>query len=551
MITSLQIQNYALIDKLNIDLDKGLSIITGETGAGKSIILGAMSLIMGNRADTTVINDTTKKCVVEAVFNIEDYKIQKIFEQNEIDYFNTAIIRREISPEGRSRAFINDTPVNLSILKTISEKLIDIHSQHDTLNLNDANFQIEVIDLVARNSTVLNNYKSIFSKYKKAQKALDSLIETDKLSAQNFDYISFQFKTIDDAKLIEEEQAELETEQKQLSNIEEIKQNLSKINFLLNNEENSALEMLKEAAKSAENIIDFLPKAKELHYRLDSAFIDLQDLSAETEILENDIDFDPNRLELVNNRLDTIYSLQQKFNVDSIKKLIELKNEFEKQLLKISSYSEEIENKKAEIKQLEQKLTELAKKLNENRTNAKKIFSEKISYIVENLGMPNTSFFVKIEKTENFTITGTDKISFLFSANKSSEPQPLTKIASGGELSRLMLAIKYLISSSKKLPTIIFDEIDTGISGEIAAKMGALLQKMSNNLQIINITHLPQIAAKGHHHFFVYKNDTEEKTISHIRKLSENERITEIAKMLSGTNISESAIQNAKELLEG
>lgn len=550
MITSLHIQNYALIDILNIDLEKGLSIITGETGAGKSIILGAMSLIMGNRADTSVINDTSKKCVVEAIFNISDYKLQKIFEQNDIEYFDTTIIRREISPEGRSRAFVNDSPVNLSVIKEISEKLIDIHSQHDTISLNDTEFQTEVIDLVAKNTSILKNYQKTFNNFKKAQEELKNLIQAKKTTDKNYEYYSYQFKLIDDAKLIDGEQEELEIEQKKLSHTQEIKTNLSKINFSLNSEENSALEMLKEAGRAAKNIIDFLPKAKELHYRIDSAFIDLQDLATETEIIENDIDFDPERLLFVNNRLDTIYELQQKFNTDSIKNLINIKNDIENQLLEITSYTEQIELKKAEIEQIKSQLNELADKLNENRNNAKKSFQQKITYILENLGMPNTKFIVDISKLNNFTSTGTDKITFLFSANKSSEPQAISKVASGGELSRLMLSIKYIISSSKKLPTIIFDEIDTGISGEIASKMGALLKKMADNLQIINITHLPQIAAKANHHYFVYKDQTSEKTTSHIRKLSGDERITEIAKMLSGTNVTQSAMQNAKELLD-
>jgi len=418
MITSLQIQNYALINNLNIDLDKGLSIITGETGAGKSIILGAMSLIMGNRADTSVINDSSKKCVVEATFNVADYKLQKLFEKNEIDYFETAIVRREISPEGRSRAFINDTPVNLTIIKEILSKLIDIHSQHDTLTLNDAAFQIGVIDLVAKNTSLLNNYKRTFKQYKKTTEELDDLINADKAASRNYDYYNYQFKLIENANLVENEQEELEKEQKQLSHTEEIKSNLTKIIFLLNNENNAALNMLKEAAKSAENILDFLPKAKELHYRLDSAFIDLQDLLTETEVLENDIEFNPERFDFINNRLDKIYSLQQKFNADSIKSLIQIKNGIENQLLKINSYGEQIVKKKEEIELLKNNLTKLATKLNENRNKAKNKFQEKITYIVENLGMPNTKFDVEILKTDDFTPTGTDKITFLFQAQK-------------------------------------------------------------------------------------------------------------------------------------
>ncbi|MBN2890340.1 MAG: DNA repair protein RecN [Bacteroidales bacterium] len=549
MISSLVIKNYALIDNLSIELDKGLSIITGETGAGKSIILGAMSLILGNRADTSVINNSEQKCVVEAIFDITGYKLQKIFKANEIEYFEKAIVRREISPEGRSRAFVNDTPVNLSTLKEITEKLIDIHSQHDTLELNSAVFQTEVIDLIAKNTNILTDYQTTFKAFKRTTNELIDLQELAQKEKADFDYYQYQYEQLENADLKPSEEEELELEQKQLTHTEEIKTNLSKINFLLNNEENSVLDMLKEALKASENITDFLPQAKDIFSRLESASIDLQDLANEADVLDNDLELDPERLEFINNRLDTIYNLQHKFSVPSINDLLKLQNDFAEKLEQISSFDEQIEQKKAEIEQIRKKLTDLADILNKNRNSAKKTFEEKITYIVENLGMPNTKFDVQIQKTEEFTTTGTDKITFLFSANKSSEPQPITKIASGGELSRLMLAIKYLISKSKTLPTIIFDEIDTGISGEIAAKMGALLQKMSDNLQIINITHLPQIAAKAHHHFFVYKEETAEKTISHIRKLSDNERITEIAKMLSGTNITESAVQNAKELL--
>lgn len=551
MISSLFIKNYALIDSLNIELSKGLSIITGETGAGKSIILGAMSLILGNRADTSVINDSEQKCVVEAIFDISNYKLEKVFKKNEIDYFEKTIIRREISPEGRSRAFINDTPVNLSTLKEISKNLIDIHSQHDNLELNNTEFQTEAIDLFAKNIHTLERYKEIFKKYNSLQKELKDLEELAGKEKADFEYYQFQFEQIEKADLKSNEDKELEIEQKQLANTEEIKVNLSKINFLLSNEDNSIVDMLKEASKSAENILPYLSQAKEIFDRIESASIDLQDLANETDVLDSDLELDPERLEFVNSRLDTIYNLQHKFNVSSIDDLLKLKDDFAEKLEQISSFDDQIEQKKVEIEQTKKELTELAEKLHNNRISGKKTFEHKITYIVENLGMPNIKFVVDIQKTNKFTNTGIDNINFLFSANKSSAPQSITKIASGGELSRLMLAIKYIISQSKKLPTIIFDEIDTGISGEIASKMGALLRKMADNLQIINITHLPQIAAKGHHHYFVYKDDSAQKTTSHIRQLSDEERITEIAKMLSGTNISESALQNAKELLNG
>ncbi len=550
MIKSLYIKNYALIDKLQIDLSSGFSIITGETGAGKSIILGAMSLILGNRADSSVINNKAEKCVVEVVFDISGYNLNNIFKNNEIDYFDKTIIRREISPEGRSRAFVNDTPVNLSVLKSISRKIIDIHSQHDTQMLNETAFQTETLDAFAKNLTLIEKYQKEFKKLKKYQKELDDLENIAQKEKTDFDYYQFQYEQIENANLQIDEDKQLEIEQKQLENTEQIKLNLSKVNFLLDNDDNSVLSMLKEAQKSAENILDFIPQATDLQQRLESVIIDLQDMANEADVLDNDLEINPERLSFVNERLDAIYNLQHKFDVDKIEDLLKLKDEFAEKLENISSFEEQINRKKNEIAEHENTLNLLAEKLHSNRVERKERLEKKIVYILENLGIPYPKFIIDIQKTDNFTNTGTDSIKFLFSANKSSEPQQITKIASGGELSRLMLAIKYILSQSKKLPTIIFDEIDTGISGEIAAKMGALLRKMSDNLQIINITHLPQIAAKGHHHFFVYKDDSTEKTISHLKKLTAQERVTEIAKMLSGANLSETAILNARELLE-
>ncbi len=549
MITSLVIKNYALIDNLNIDLEKGFSIITGETGAGKSIILGAMSLILGQRADTSVINDNSQKCIVEAIFDVKNYNIKKFFNDNEIDYFKKTIIRREISPEGRSRAFINDTPVNLSALKKITENLIDIHSQHDSLELNKSSFQTEAIDLFSNNSQTLKKYQQNFNKFKKLNTELSDLQEKANKQKADSDYYQFQFDQINKANLNENEQEELEKEQKKLSHTEEIKSNLSKINFLLENDEHSTIGMLKDAAKSAENILNYLPKAQEISDRLESALIDLQDLANESEVINNDLELDPERLEFINSRLDTIYNLQHKFNVSSVKELLKIKNDFSDKIDQISSFDEKIVQKKIEIKNIKQKLVKLANQLHKKRTENKKPFENKIVSLLENLGIPNAKFTVEINKIDNFTSLGTDAVLFLFSANKNSQQQPVNKIASGGELSRLMLSIKYIISKSKTLPTIIFDEIDTGVSGEIAAKMGILLKKMSENLQIINITHLPQIAAKGNNHFLVYKKEKSDKTNTQIYKLNYKQRINEIAKMLSGTNITKSAIENAKELL--
>lgn len=549
MVTSLVIKNYALIDNLNIDLEKGFSIITGETGAGKSIIIGAMSLILGQRADTSVINDNSRKCIVEAIFDVKNYNIKKFFNDNEIDYFEKTIIRREISPEGRSRAFINDTPVNLSTLKQITKNLIDIHSQHDSLELNKSSFQTEAIDLFSNNSQTLKKYQQNFNEFKKLNTELSDLQEKANKQKADSDYYQFQFDQINKADLNENEQEELEKEQKTLSHTEEIKSNLSKINFLLENDEHSTIGMLKDAAKSADNILNYLPKAQEISDRLESALIDLQDLANESEIINNDLELDPERLEFVNSRLDTIYNLQHKFNVSSVKELLKIKNDFSEKLHQISSFDEKIAQKKQEINNIKQKLIKLSEQLHKKRTENKKAFENKIISLLENLGIPNAKFTVEINKIDNFTSLGTDAVLFLFSANKNSQQQPVNKIASGGELSRLMLSIKYIISKSKTLPTIIFDEIDTGVSGEIAAKMGILLKKMSENLQIINITHLPQIAAKGNNHFLVYKKEKSDKTSTQIYKLNYKQRINEIAKMLSGTNITKSAIENAKELL--
>ncbi|MEA3450597.1 MAG: DNA repair protein RecN [Bacteroidota bacterium] len=549
MIRSLVIKNYALIDNLNINLENGLTIITGETGAGKSIILGALSLIMGQRADSSVIKDLEKKCLVEVFFDVSEYNLKELFEKHDIDYFQSSIIRREISPEGRSRAFINDSPVNLSVLKEISSKLIDIHSQHDTLELNSSAFQLEAIDLYVKNQKLLDEYSIDFKKYKTALKDFKELNENSMKNKADLEYIQFQFNQISEAKLVVGEQDNLETEQKQLAHTEEIKQNIARINLLLHTEDDSIVPKLKETKKFADDILSFLPKASEISERIETALIDLQDLSVDTEVIENDLDIDPERLTFINERLDTIYNLQHKFNVDSIEKLLSLMDEFDEQLLQINSYDEQIKQKQQYISVLENNINDLANKLHQNRIKNKTGFENKITDLVNNLGMPNGKFIVSVEQTDEFLSTGKDVIVFHFSANKNTSEQEITKIASGGELSRLMLAIKYVISESKTLPTIIFDEIDTGISGEIADKMGILLRQMAKNMQIVNITHLPQIAAKANSHYMVYKNDKDGKTSSHIKQLTNQERTMEIAQMLSGSNITENAIQNAKDLL--
>jgi len=548
MLRSLKIKNYALIDEVSIEFDQGLTIITGETGAGKSILIGALGLLTGNRADTSVLRDKESKCVVEGIFNISKYNLKKIFDQNDLDYDEVTIIRREISPNGRSRAFINDTPVNVSTLKEIAERLIDIHSQHDTLLLNQPTYQLDVIDAFAGNGKLRDEYSTQYYKYSKIRKQLEELKEKAAKEKADYDYLQYQFDQLEQANLKEGEQEELEAEQQQLSHTEEIKNALGEINMILTDEENGVTEQIRMARKAAEQITEYFPKAQELYNRLDSVFIELQDLAGENEVLFNDLEFDPERLEIINDRLDKIYELQHKFNVTSVKELLELKDEFEQKLLQITSYDEEIAKLEQQTLEEKQKLDKLAGELSQSRQKVKALFEQSIEGLLKQLGMPNTTFFVDIEQTD-LTETGQDKIVFYFSANKKVEAQPIAKVASGGELSRLMLAIKYIVSRSKVLPTIIFDEIDTGISGEIAAKVGQMIKQLSKNLQVIDITHLPQIAAKADTHILVYKEDREDGTISGLRKLNAEERVEEIAKMLSGESITSAALEHARQLI--
>lgn len=549
MLKTLTISNYALIDNISVDFNPGLTIITGETGAGKSILIGALNLLTGARADTSVLKDKQKKCVVEAVFDVSKYNLQNFFEQNDLDYETFTIIRREITPQGRSRAFINDTPVNLKILKELTNYLIDIHSQHDTLLLNNPTYQLDVIDTYADNNDLLEKYSSEFTKLRNLQRQLTQLREKAQQEKADYDYYQFQFQQLDEANLQPGEQEELEQEQQQLSHTEEIKNSLGQILFLLADEENGANDRVRQAQRSAEEIIEYLPKAKELSQRLESVYIELQDLTGETEVLFNDIEYDPERLQQINARLDLIYELQHKFNVETVEQLIELKDQFEQKLLNINSYDEQIQQLETQVQQQLVVVQKLANQLSERRQAAITVFEKEVMQLLRQLGMPNAVFNVKLEKTD-LTSTGHDKITFYFSANKKVEPQPITKVASGGELSRLMLAIKYLVGQSKTLPTIIFDEIDTGISGEIADKTGQLIKKLSKNIQVIDITHLPQIAAKADTHILVYKTDRPEGTVTQLKVLSDDERVTEIAKMLSGEQVTQAAVEHAKSLIE-
>ncbi len=550
MLQSLSIQNYALIEELNIYFNKGFSIITGETGAGKSILLGAISLILGQRADTSILKNKNKKCIIEGVFDISDYNLKYFFNNNDLDFDNFTIIRREINPNGKSRAFINDTPVNVSILKELGSKLVDIHSQHQNLILNDAQYQLFVVDIMAKHKNLLNEYRKNFKEYKKDKQELNNLIEKSEKSKQDLDYLQFQYNQLDEANLITDEQEGLESNLETLTHAEDIKANLSKAYNLLSGEGETAINQINEAKSFISRLNKFFPKSTDLSQRIESVLIELNDISNETEIISNDVEYNPEKINIIKERLDIIYNLQQKHRVSTISELIEIKNNLQNQIDEISSYDSEINELNIKLKN---KHDDLVNKANNISTQRKKIIPDiekNIVHLLQNLGMPNATFKIVQTKLDQLSVNGFDTVTFLFSANKKIDMQNISKVASGGELSRLMLSIKSLISKSIALPTIIFDEIDVGVAGEIADKMGNIMLNMSKNMQVISITHLPQIASKGQYHYTVYKFDDNDTTSTSIKLLNDDERIVEIAKMLSGENVTEAAFENAKDLLK-
>lgn len=550
MLKHLSIQNYALIDKLEVDLSEGLTIITGETGAGKSILLGALGLIAGSRADTQALQDKTKKCIIEAVFNIKGYSLKEFFEANELDHEANTTIRREINPEGKSRAFINDTPVTLNQLKELGEQLIDIHSQHQTLSLNGTEFQLSVVDAYSKHEELLNAYKVDFRNYKQLEKQLQELIEKEAQAKKDLDYFQFQFNELEDAGLKPDEQTGMEQELEALNNAEDIKSNLSKAALNLNGGEQNLLSSLTEIKALLASMAKFKPEINELSTRINSSFIELKDISNELEALEQEIVYDPKLIESLTAKLDSIYRLQQKHQVKSVEELITIKDDLSNKLLDFSSLETEIEKVKTSLEKRNKDISAKAKTISENRKKVIPKIEKEIASLLSSLAMPNAQLKVSSEQGAGFTINGIDQITFLFSANKGSDLKELNKVASGGELSRLMLSIKSLIAKLTALPTIIFDEIDTGVSGDVADKVGSIMNTMAGNMQVITITHLPQIASKGNSHLFVYKEDKNNKTFSNIRQLSSSERVDEIAKMLSTGNPTAAAISNAKELLK-
>ncbi|QZT38767.1 DNA repair protein RecN [Halosquirtibacter xylanolyticus] len=549
MLKHLSISNYAIISDLSLDLEKGFSIITGETGAGKSIILGALSILMGARTEASVLKNKEKKCIIEAQFDIEAYGLESLFESYDLDWDATTYIRREITPKGKSRAFINDSPASVKILKEISSALIDIHAQNEALKMHEKSFQYEILDASLPNRDLLNNYTSLYHRWGSLTRQLQEKEQAYLKACADFDYYQFQVNQLAEANLQEDEQDSLEQRRDAMEHAESIHAALYQTSQGLNVDEVGVTPRLKEIYQTLQRVADHSKEVKELSDRLESAWYELRDISNEAEALASNYIYNPVELEEINQRLDTIYTLQQKHRVNTIAELLQIESEYADQIGSVSHMEQEIESLKDELHQITDQLTETANLLSEARSNVLGDIESYIQHILLDLGMPNASFKIQLDTTEKFNRWGNNEIEYLLAANKNQILEPIHKVASGGEVSRVMLALKSLLVQKKSLPTMIFDEIDTGISGDIARKMGLLLKEMGTNMQVINITHLPQVAALGDNHFFVYKSDSESETNSHIRKLTLEERLHEVAKMLSGETITDAALKNAKELM--
>ncbi|NVJ88597.1 MAG: DNA repair protein RecN [Flavobacteriaceae bacterium] len=549
MLTNLFVSNYALIDELSIDFSSGLSIITGETGAGKSILLGALGLVLGNRADLSTLKDTSKKCVVEAKLAIANYNLRDFFEEVDLDYDDNTIIRREISPSGKSRAFVNDTPVTLTVLNDLRLNLIDVHSQHQTLKLSDTNFQFSVIDALAKNASKIESYKRGLKTLQALEKELDVLTEKQREANQQYDYNLHLFNELSEANLEVDEQEELEEKLEKLNNIEDIKLNLSEVVEVSINDEVGVQNLLNTLEHRLSKIATFSKAYEELYSRINSLKIEFDDIVTELESEFENLEYDPNELEVLNNRLQLLYNLQKKHYVNSNVELLTILEELSQKIEVVENSEQEITAKENEIKVVKESLNALALKISKSRQLAIPQLQLQLENLLSDLGMQNSKFSIATTLTDNFYSNGKDKLSFLFSANKGGSYGELKKVASGGELSRIMLAVKKILAENTNLPTIIFDEIDIGVSGEISNKMASIMHQMSNYMQVITITHLPQIAAKGHSHYKVYKQDIEGVTSTNLKQLTAEERIVEIAEMLSGKDISETALTHAKQLL--
>ncbi|MGQ1889856.1 DNA repair protein RecN [Thermophagus sp. OGC60D27] len=550
MLKSLSIKNYALIDQAKIEFGPGFTVITGETGAGKSIMLGALGLVLGQRSDVSVLGNKENKCVIEAIFDVSKYDLHPLFEKEDVDFDEETLLRREILPSGKSRAFVNDTPVNLNFLKSISDKLIDIHSQHQNLLLGDNRFQLNVVDSVANNITQKKEYHEAYKIYKQLTSQRKKLEELNARQSEDHDYWEFQLKQLTDAHLKEGEQADLERELEQLSHVGEIKSALALAAQTLYEREQPVVQELYHLVEEFRKIASFLKGGEELLTRLDSSYIELKDIAEEITDREGEVEFDPERQAAVQERLDMIYSLEQKHHVDSVEELLKIQSDLSERLEKLASFDEELNRLEQEITGAQKRLAECSSALTKSREQVFARIEKGIQNQLRDLGMPHARFAVKNNIEKDFGPDGQDCVSFLFSANKSGALTEIPKVASGGEISRVMLCIKALLSSAKGLPTIIFDEIDTGVSGEIADRMGRIMQEMGQNIQVISITHLPQIAGKGRFHFKVFKTETDRQTISSVKLLSNEERLNEIAGMLSGASVTEAALENAKLLME-
>jgi DNA repair protein RecN (Recombination protein N) len=550
MLVKLYVQNYALIKDLDVELENGLTIITGETGAGKTILLGALSLILGSRADTSVLLEKEEKCVVEGTFRIEEYDLEEFFASNELDYEPVTILRREINPAGKSRAFINDTPVTINLLKDLGDRLIDIHSQHQTLMLHDNQFQLNVIDSFAGTGKLGDEYRKVYRSYRALKKEYNDAKEKADRNAADLEYYRFQLSQLEDARLVEGEQEELEKEQELLSHAEEIKLGLSTASNLFSSDTSSILIMLREAKLNLSKIKEFFPQGQEILDRAESSYIEINDIAGEIEKLAASIDADPRRLAQVNDRLDTIYSLIRKHRVGNLNELILKREEIKQIIMSIVTSDERITELESLLKKETGELKRLSVEISAKRKSVLRNVEKRITDLLKQLGMPNARFRIAMSELPDYTTSGIDHADFLFSANKQVEPENLAKIASGGELSRVMLSLKSLLTKNINLPTIIFDEIDSGVSGEVADKVGQILADMGKYMQVVNITHLPQVAARGTKHYHVYKDDTGNSTITRIKLLSPKERVVEVARLLSGSEITETAMKNAEELIQ-
>lgn len=552
MLSRLVIKNYALIDNLDISFDRDLNVITGETGAGKSIVLGALGLILGQRAEGKYFFNQQKKCIVEGFFNIKSYLLKSFFEEFDLDYDEETVLRREIALDGKSRAFINDTPVTLQILKALGQQLIDVHSQHATLEINNSDFQLLVVDVMAQHDELLKDYKSGYQNLKKNQRTLKQLKEESEKSKADQDYFQFLFDELESANLLADEQEDLENELNSLTHAEEIKKNLQSATSLISNNENAAYVQLKEALNQIQSLEKFQPAIEEFATRLKSALIEIKDVADELESLEQNTSFNDTRADEINERLSLLYGLQKKHRLNSNLELIALQNELSEKLNQILFTDEDIINLEKDIETIENTLKKNALTISSNRNKIIPSIEAYILKVLDQVGMNNAQLKIeqKVSEGEKLDQNGVDQIRFLFNANKGHQLNELNKVASGGELSRLMLSIKSLIAKKTALPTIIFDEIDTGVSGEVANRVGNIMQELAKDMQVITITHLPQMASKGKSHYFVYKLIKNDFTYTQIKKLNTEERVLEIAKMLSGENPKESALQNAKELLQ-